>query len=156
MPDPLGLKKVVPAYWIYYRQNAAIAGVGLIVWPGLHVLSALGRPVGAWTTAAVLIIACVVVFTLVLWLPRRFIRRIVRTIDEAGDIAAVCSGCLYVSDAVAAGKSCPECGRAHPPDIVERWVFTGRRLNDEYLFKVLVRESAVLTEAAEGHTRCDH
>lgn len=136
--------RVVGAYWRWYRKrmmvfvtSAAMAYGGLLLLA--HVASA----------DAILLVLLVVHLPLGLCLvvvvPAECRREALRAVDVAGDLGRVCSRCLYVSDAIGAGGPCPECGRVHPPDVAERWVYTGRNLGDEYLFRRLVRESATLS-----------
>lgn len=149
MVDPLGFRKVVPAYWLYYRRFLLWAALALVPWFAVVVTDRLGLPKPAWANGAAMILTYAVLGWLVFGLPFRQRRVIVRVVNQAGDLARVCSRCLYISDAIAEGDPCPECGRSHPPNLGEKWIFTGHKLNDKYLFKKLVRDSAVLTESGD-------
>lgn len=149
MADPLGFRKVVPAYWGYYRRLLAWVAIAMLPWLAFVLAGLVGLPTPGWARMTVMLATYAVLGWLIFGLPFRQRRAIVRAVNHAGDLGRVCSRCLYISDAIAAGDPCPECGTPHPPRLAEKWIFTGRRLNDEYLFKVLVRDSAVLAESTE-------
>lgn len=147
--DPLGFKKVVPAYWLYYRKHVLFSALLVLPWIGVAVASGFGFAMPTGGVLALSGLSLIAAYALAFYLPRRFRLRVLRTVDAVGDIGSVCSACLYVSDAIAEGEPCPECGRPHPRDVGDKWIFTGYRLMDEYAMKQRVRESAVLTRLSE-------
>ncbi|MEL6798151.1 MAG: hypothetical protein AAFO89_15190 [Planctomycetota bacterium] len=142
--DPLGLNKLIPAYWAYYRRHVLVLAIALAPWMGVIIADWLGY--GLSTAGELLFMAAslILVFVFVFTLPLRFRGRLLRTIDDAGDIGLVCSACLYVSDALGQGEPCPECGRRHPDDAGAKWIATGKLLQDEYAMRRRVRESRIL------------
>lgn len=149
--DLLGRNKCIPAYWMYYRQHLMVSVLSLAPWAGVSIADWLGY--GLSTTAELLVlgVSVALMFALMLSLPIRFRGRLLRTIDDAGDIGLVCSACLYVSYAIGHGGPCPECGRPHPEDAGAKWIATGRLVQDEYAMRRRVRESGILAVPDEEH-----
>ncbi|MEL7482880.1 MAG: hypothetical protein AAFN41_00860 [Planctomycetota bacterium] len=148
----LGRTKPTPAYWQHYRRHLLVSALALAPWAGVSIADRLGH--GLSTTAELLVlgVSVVLLFALVFALPIRFRRRLLHTIDDAGDIGLVCSACLYVSDAMGQGEPCPECGKPHPDNAGAKWIATGRLVQDEYVMRRRVRKSRILAMPDEAHS----